>query len=251
MTFNVGCDLNSFQEIGLHQMAEASLMDRREFKFALPLTKLGELLQSLLTDYRMLSIQGIALQAYRNVYFDTVDFAFFRAQQVRCERRHKVRLRQYLSTESSFLEIKRRERGATVKLRVPCNEDISTESEFLRGHGVDSQQLIPRVAVFYDRITLVRTLPTPERLTFDLNLRLVHVGSSQECRFSHSVITELKTPGGLHQSHFAACARRCGLRTAAISKYGVGVSLLHPQVLSNLMRPQLRRLQQIELQGAS
>ncbi|MFK7601372.1 VTC domain-containing protein [Deinococcus sp. SM5_A1] len=146
---------------------------------------------------------------------------------------------------------KRRERGATVKLRVPCNENISTESEFLRGHGVDSQQLIPRVAVFYDRITLVRTLPTPERVTFDLNLRLVHVGSSQECRFSHSVITELKTPGGLHQSHFAACARRCGLRTAAISKYGVGVSLLHPQVMSNLMRPQLRRLQQIELQGAS
>ena len=92
----------------------------------------------------------------------------------------------------------------------------------------------------------MRTHPTPERVTLDLNLRLIHYASGREQRFDGVVIIELKSPGALHTTHFARFVQAFGLRPDRVSKYGVGVTLLYPQVRSNLMLPQVRLLRRTQ-----
>lgn len=244
--------LDTFDPIELHELSGAELMDRHECKFTLPVTRLPELLDALRGHYRLLTIGGTPRQGYVSRYFDTADFALFHAQHVQRERRHKVRWRQYLSTGASFLEIKRRERGTTNKVRVASGSEIGEQADFLLGHDIDPGSLHPAVDVCCERLTLVRTQPTPERVTLDLNLRLIHYASGREQRFDGVVIIELKAPGALHSTHFARFARQFGLRADRVSKYGVGVTLHYPQVRSNLMRPQLRLLNRTQrLAGAS
>lgn len=241
--------LAGFTPISLDELSGAELMDRRESKFTLPASELPQLLQTLQRHYRALTIGGTALQGYASRYFDTPEFGFFHDQHVRKNRRHKVRWRRYASTGAGFLEIKRREGSATRKVRVPSQGDLAQQSDFLAAHGIDAAQLHPAVDVLCERLTLVRTGPVPERVTLDLNLRLISERGGAEYLFPGVVIVELKSEVAAQHTHFAGFAAQFGLRPDRVSKYSVGVALHYPQVKSNLVQPQLRLLRRVQQQA--
>lgn len=239
--------LNDFAAIGLADLEAAALMDRHEYKFTFAVDRLPELLLALGGDYQILTVGGQAVQGYLSRYYDTAEFGAYRAQHTGRARRHKVRWRKYHSTGASFLEIKRRERGGTRKVRVAAPTPQPTrQADFLAEHAIDAALLRPVLDVECSRITLVRTHPTPERLTLDLMLRLVCTTTGMAQEFSGVVIAELKCPGTLHAAHFAGVARRLGLRSGGMSKFGVGCALHYPQLKHNMLLPQLRQLRQLQ-----
>lgn len=243
--------LADFAPIGLAELEAAALMDRSEYKFIFPLARLPELLLAVRGDYRVLNVGGQTVQGYLSRYFDTVDFGSYRAQHLGRERRHKLRWRLYRSTGVSFLEIKKREHRATRKTRVPAPHPRPGEqAEFLAAHAIDPTVLRPVIDVECERITLVRTHPTPERLTLDLNLRLTSSATGEQHAFGNVVIAELKCPGALRATHFYGIARRLGLHGGGMSKFGVGCALLYPQLKHNLLLPQIRKLRQLQARSA-
>ncbi|GHG02294.1 hypothetical protein GCM10017783_13190 [Deinococcus piscis] len=239
-----------FQPISLSELSGAELMDRRETKYTLPASELPRLLQALQGQYRVLTVGGTALQGYASRYFDTPEFSFFYDQYVRKNRRHKVRWRRYASTGAGFLEIKRQDGGVTHKVRVASQGDVDAQRRFLETHGIDADQLCPAVDVLCERLTLVRTGPVPERVTLDLNLRLISEQCGAEHQFAGAVIVELKSEVAAQHTHFAQFAAQFGLHADQVSKYSVAVALHYPQVKSNLIRPQLRLLRRVQQQGA-
>ncbi|UQN08246.1 polyphosphate polymerase domain-containing protein [Deinococcus sp. QL22] len=243
--------LADFAPIGLTELEAAALMDRSEYKFAFPLAQLPELLLAVGGAYRVLSAGGQTVQGYLSRYYDTATFEAYRAQHLARERRHKLRWRLYRSTGASFLEIKRRERGVTRKTRVPAPHPQPTEqAEFLATHAIDPTVLRPVIDVECSRITLVRVHPTPERLTLDLNLRLISPETGECHAFGKVVIAELKCPGALRATYFHGIARQLGLRGGSLSKFGVGCALHYPQLKHNLLLPQLRQLHRLQARNA-
>lgn len=240
-----------FVPIRLDELGSADLMDRRESKFTLSAAQLPRLLRALQGHYRALTIGGTALQGYASRYFDTPEFAFFHDQYVRKTRRHKVRWRRYASTGAGFLEVKRREGSVTRKVRVPSQGDVQEQRRFLEANGIDPAELRPAVDVLCERLTLVRTGPVPERVTLDLNLRMVSEQGGAEHRFSGVIIAELKSEVAAQHTHFAQFMPLFGLRPDRVSKYSVAVALHYPQVKSNLIQPQLRLLRRAEQAGVA
>lgn len=105
----------SLEEIGLR----AALMTRVDRKYLVPRAAAAELLAGLDGGVRVLEIDGRRSFGYRSVYYDTPDYASYRAAATGRRRRWKVRRRDYLDTGTSFLEVKTRTgRGENTKLRI-------------------------------------------------------------------------------------------------------------------------------------
>ncbi|MBU0505857.1 VTC domain-containing protein, partial [bacterium] len=73
--------INRFQTISLESLNslknDVKLMDRHDTKYVLPRNKLASLLDLLLSDYKLLTIENKKVFTYKNLYFDTPDFTFY------------------------------------------------------------------------------------------------------------------------------------------------------------------------------
>ena len=100
-------------------MDAVKLMNRTDTKFVFPLTTLIKILPKLVEHYRVLEINGVRLNAYRSLYFDTEDFQFYHQHHNGKTNRNKVRFREYIDSGLSFLEVKRKNnKGETIKKRI-------------------------------------------------------------------------------------------------------------------------------------
>ncbi|MGY5765729.1 polyphosphate polymerase domain-containing protein [Brachybacterium sp. DNPG3] len=112
--------LDAVPSVSLEEIGErAALMTRVDRKYLVPRATAAELLAGLDGGIRVLEIDGRRSFGYRSVYFDTLDFASYRAAATGRRRRWKVRRRDYLDTGASYLEVKTRTgRGESSKLRI-------------------------------------------------------------------------------------------------------------------------------------
>lgn len=212
---------------------EASLLARVDRKYVLPASEADTLLPILSKSTRVLDIAGHRTFGYRSTYFDTEGHASFLTSGRRHRSSWKVRTRAYLATGDSWLEVKTvGQRGMTVKQRIPHPESdqiTATGRKFLAGivPTLSSVRLRPVLTTGYRRTTLF--LPaSASRVTIDVDLGWTSVRSSRDLDRPHLAIVETKT--GSTPSSVDRLLWSRGHRPLAISKFGVGMAALHPEL---------------------
>jgi hypothetical protein len=196
----------------------------------------------------VLDIDGIRLNRYQTLYFDTHTFALYRQHHNGLRARYKVRVREYVDSDLAFWEVKRKtNRERTVKLRKQTEEpksnfDVPPE-EFVDKHTpFDAGELEPKLWNEFLRITLVSKYQA-ERLTFDLNLEF-----GWEDRYvplPGIVIAEIKQDHFSRQSDFIQQMRSQRIRPTRFSKYCAGVYMLYDGVKVNNFKPRIRLVKKL------
>jgi hypothetical protein len=239
--------LAALRPLSLAELGQGNLQDRIDTKFLVSVLDVPSVLEALAGDYRVLEINGVRLHGYQTLYFDTPDFALYRAQHSGRPDRYKVRSRRYVETRQSFLEVKHKDhRSRTIKNRVATGTmltDLDDEAAaFVRGHLPFDCRLEPKLWNRFSRITLAHVFE-PERLTFDLDLSF---GSERlTAHFPGVVVAELKQDTLNRGSAFLREVRRRGIHATGFSKYCIGAAVLNDSLKHNRFKPELLRAQRL------
>lgn len=240
--------VHRLEPIGLDEVIrEAALQTRVDRKFLLTGAQFTALTDTLGSRFRILEIEGLRTFRYESVYFDTPDFDQFRAHRQGRRRRYKVRSRTYLDTGLSMFEVKTKDRrGATVKHRLPQMPQeggllTSRAQAFLAEvlaseYGLRAPNLLPVLDSSYVRGTFVNP-EDGERLTCDVDL--VYANDRKQLRGPDLVVVETKSANGRGAADRALAG--LGIRPVSMSKYCIGMALLHPELPANRWSRLLRR----------
>lgn len=240
--------LGRFAPISLREMDAVALQNRTDTKYLLSTAQLARALPAIGGQYRVLEIDGVRLNPYQTLYFDTPDFALYLQHHAGKRNRYKVRSRRYVVTDQSFIEVKHKtNKDRTVKRRVPTGAIATTCTPELAGFVAAcvpelTGTLEPKLWNAYARITLVSNTHA-ERLTIDLDLSFRSEGRS--VALPGIAIVEVKQDGLDRGSGFMQQMHTMHLQPTSFSKYCIGVALLFPQVKHNNFKPKLRLLQQL------
>lgn len=228
-----------------HLDAVARLQTRRDRKYLLPIADAVRLLELLADDARVLTIGDMRSFRYRSVYLDTPDLSSYLASARGRPSRWKVRVRSYVDTGGSVLEIKRRDRrGRTVKVRRvhPAGQGHRLDDagrEFIAGCpeiAGQASSLRPVLQTEYRRSTLLLT--EGDRVTIDLGLCSTAMDRSN-VGLAGMAVVETKSQGS------PCLADRLlwslGHRQVRVSKYGTSLAALFPELPSNRWTRALRR----------
>jgi hypothetical protein len=248
-----GEGLRDFETCTLSQINAASLMRRTDTKFLFPTSLLPSLLPDLLADYEVLEVDGVRVQHYQTVYYDTPNFQLYLQHHNGARDRFKLRVRTYLDSDIDFLEVKRKdnhERTHKTRLKTDTAEVARSPQvkSFLQSNfPLDERALVRKITNRFYRITLM-SKHDQERMTLDLDLRFL----SPSGMFSLPGITiaEVKQPRFSTHSAFMEAMRRAGCRPTRFSKYCVGIALAYPQVKRNVFKPLLRHIEKLVLGGS-
>lgn len=246
--------LEQFEPISLEEMSVVKLMNRIDTKYVIPLAELLELLKEAAPEYCVQCIEGKRTAEYHTIYLDTADKRMYNAHQTGRKVRQKIRVRTYMDTNDTFLEVKNKNNhGRTKKKRilVPGCKEIFTDAtlrdkadDFLRAKAwYLTSQLAPHVENYFERITLVNKGKT-ERLTIDLGVRFHNFDNNQEANIGHLVIVELKRDGLTHSPMRDILIRR-HIQPGGFSKYCIGCTLTNPKLRNNNFREKLLRIRKL------
>jgi hypothetical protein len=246
----IGVDptLDQLRPIELDELVtRAALLTRRDRKYVLPAAELPRMLSGLGPDVRVLRIDGEREFAYRSVYYDTVGLDSYLAAARRRLRRFKVRIRSYLDTGGSFLEVKTQlARNATVKHRFPHPgaggldaAAYATIDAVLAGLPSGRGGPLESTVVTHYRRTTLFVPPTGGRVTIDTDLRWA-LPDGPGMRIPNRVIVETKTPGAA-AGPVDRLLWSLRHRPLALSKFGTGLAMLRPDLPANRWHPVLRR----------
>lgn len=216
--------INDFNPIGLEQMDSVQLMNRVDTKFVFAEKDLPSILKSLSPYYSILEVENERISSYRSTYFDDTNYNFYIDHHRGKINRYKVRLRKYIASDLSFLEVKHKASGRTNKNRVRI-KDLSlhledNQRQFLEEMNVDHEHLSVALSNNFDRITLVGK-DIDERLTIDLNLSFDK--EDKHVQMKNVVIAELKQDRINRNSPFYRLMKKRHIRPERISKYCIGL----------------------------
>jgi len=241
--------LQGFKPITLSEMDGVQLMDRTDTKFMLSRGELEDILKALPHTYRVLEVNGIRQSHYETLYYDTEDFHHFILHQNGKRNRYKIRMRKYVDSDLTFLEVKfksNRERTIKNRMKLPEIGEVLEEKsmEFLgKQPNLDENKLVPKIWNAFKRITLVNE-ELKERLTIDCELSFRQNGSS--VLLPKVVIAEVKQERANRHSPFMVEVKRRMIRPESISKYCLGVALLFPHVKSNNFKQKILKIKRLE-----
>lgn len=236
------------EPIGLQEVNEgAALQTRVDHKYLLTPEQFTALAAKLDHRFRVLTIDGRRTFRYESTYFDTPGFEQYRAHRQGRRRRYKVRTRTYVDTGLCMFEVKTKGlRGATVKHRISHQMDdagLITDDAwaFLGGVLASVYQmapgaLMPVMGSNYRRATFVDPVDG-ERLTCDVDL--VYQDQEQTLHGPDLFVIETKTASG--QGAASTALSELGIRPVSMSKYCVGIAMLHPELPANKWSRLLRR----------
>jgi len=228
--FCVGDQLNRFKSHTLSDLKGAALMDRVDTKFLLHRDLLPRLLDKARQHYTALEIGGRRCFQYSSVYYDTTGLKFYNMHYSGRLNRFKVRVREYVDSQTKFLEVKfKNNKKRTVKKRMLLNdvngEDISQCKVFLDSLGVPSGAGLMQVQRSeYQRIALASE-ERKERVTIDINLEstLVMNDLNEKVALPTMAIVELKQEKVDRSSPFYRILKELGVRKGKYSKYCMGM----------------------------
>lgn len=221
-------------------LAAAELQTRVDHKYLVPVDVFARLGERLAGSFHVLEIGDRRAFGYESVYFDTPDLALYRQHVQGRRRRFKVRTRTYVDSGDSMFEVKLKGlRGQTVKSRMPHPSEHRSRitgpaREFLDAllrseYGNPAPALEPSVTTTYTRTTLV-DLAAGTRVTCDVDLVCASATASRSTPSGH-VLVETKTAPG--SGSVDDVLRDLGMRPVSVSKYCVGVALLHSHLPAN------------------
>ena len=227
--------------IGLDNLVEsAELLTRVDRKYFVPAETFRRLIAEL-SSFRVLEIDGQRTFDYESIYFDTPDLLTYRAHLQHRRRRFKARTRTYVDSGLCMFEVKTvGARGATVKDRIkhPIEDRaVLTDQaqEFLAQtlHNAYGQPVPPGLRPMLINLYRRTTFASPDegsRLTCDVGLSS-HTERASVSDLGTHVLVESKSATGAGQADVRL--RHLGVRPLSISKYGLGIAALHPEVPSN------------------
>jgi VTC domain len=237
--------LTSFTPIMLHQLGEANLMNRIDEKYIINQEKLAQLFECLIADYHILEINSQRIASYFSSYFDTPNLLLFQMHHAGKSNRYKVRFRNYLNSETSYFEIKKKDNhGRTIKSRIestysPKLNISENEKNFLESNSpIIASSLNHVLNIFYNRITLIKKNKT-ERITIDLDLKF-----EQNCRyktFEQIAIVELKQEKSIN-SPVKQFFKNERITKGGISKYCLGIILFFENIKYNRFKPKYNKI---------
>ena len=249
--------LRAFAPISLNEMESVKLMNRIDTKFAVNIHQLPAILQKARNLYYAQEIDGVRLATYDTVYYDTEDCDMYIRHHNRQLVRQKIRIRQYVDSRLTFLEIKRKNnRGRTKKKRIiiagfnPSGEDTGKGKEIVKiADFIESKSrytwdvISPHLRTCFRRITLVNKAKT-ERLTIDLNLEWTNLINGTRKTFPDLVIIELKRDGNV-PSPMLRIMNEERVQPLKISKYCIGTALTTPHIKKNRFKAKIRRIEKL------
>ena len=229
-------------------MKSVRLMNRVDTKFVTTLPRLMQLLEMAKGEYFVQEIDGERNSAYTTLYYDTPRLDMYIMHHNGCLGRQKVRVRQYVDSNLTFLEVKNKNNHRrTRKKRITVTGfDITGEQqrEFLKPlcwWDVDTLQ--PALRNWFNRITLVNKAKT-ERVTIDTGLRFHNCMSGLDKSLDQVVIIELKRDGN-QPSPLLAMLRDLHIHPYGFSKYCMGTALSNPSVKKNRLKPKLHYVERL------
>jgi hypothetical protein len=248
--------IEQFAPISLAEMDAVALLDRMDQKFLITREQLISILHSVEEDYRILTINQKALNAYRTLYFDTADYKLYKLHVNQSAERYKVRLREYMNGHQSFLEVKHKTRkDRTIKNRIVAAESNNCfradAGKWIRNvYPFDAQQLEPKMWNTFTRITLVSKVD-PERITIDTNL--FFSTHQRYVNLAGLVVVEVKTGSKVNSSPFLTEMELRRIHPQGFSKYCMGISLLCDNVKKNEMKEKIllveKMIKGVEIHG--
>jgi len=244
--------LKTYALINLGEMESVALLRRVDTKYVLHTQQLFQALDNLKDQYRALEIRGCRLNSYHNLYFDTPDFELYHQHHNQQRNRYKIRCREYVDTQLTYLEVKRKNnRDHTIKSRLKTGEFISDlsqkDDEFIsENYPFDSQSLQPVLWNNFMRITLV-SKQALERLTLDINLQFSN--GWEQIGLPGVAVAEVKQDGFSVHSDFMGQMRAMKIQPQRFSKYCMGITRYYPLVKQNRFKPRTLLIERIIRQG--
>lgn len=244
--------LDQMAPITLEEMKNIHLMDRIDSKFVVPVSILPRLLEEMIPYFHVQTKNDITIAPYTTQYFDTPDLKMYHMHQNGKLNRQKIRIRSYVDSELSFLEIKNKNnKGRTKKIRIQVEypfvksiDELEREKEFLTQHSLfDTHLLTPVLSNKFNRITCVNNRKT-ERITIDVNLVFTNHITNVRNSFENIVVLELKQDGR-QRSDFRDILMKLRIRKGSFSKYCMGTVMTNSSVKYNRFKGRLARIDKI------
>lgn len=225
--------VGAFEPIDLDRMDSIRLMNRIDTKYVTTLSVLDAILRkSFDCGYMMFVSEGVRVQAYDSIYFDTSDLRMFMDHRNSRLVRQKVRTRIYSDSDLCFLEVKsKNNHSRTKKKRISIPPEKFTDfrgdnkcSDFLtRITDYHAENLSPSVETSFSRITLVDK-DLSERITIDSDICFRNMRNGSTSGLDEAVIIELKRDGR-KRSTMQDILLSLRVKPMRISKYCMGVAL--------------------------
>lgn len=242
--------LNSMTPITLEQMSDIRLMNRLDTKYVASKAQLLQLLGLVQDKYYVQETLSNRIIPYLTTYYDTANHLMYTMHHNKRARRMKVRVRTYVQSNDTFLEVKNKNNhGRTKKKRiaVPSQDDFrKTEGAtelVMRKTGLHLDNLNAVVRNKFDRVTLVNKGKT-ERLTIDFNISFHNFETSNDHGTDQLVIIELKRDGNVF-SPVCNLLRDIHVHPTGFSKCCIGMALTDTSLKQNNFKPKLRKLEKI------
>ena len=250
--------VQAFEPINLSEMESVKLMNRIDTKYAVARSVVPLILEAAKADYYAQEIDGKRIATYDTLYYDTDKLDMYVRHHDRQLVRQKIRVRQYVDSDLTFLEIKRKNnKGRTKKKRITVpGFDITGETfgeskrsvwnveDYIAAKSrYQWSELSPKLWTRFHRITLVNKAKT-ERLTIDMDLTWDNVVSGEKKTFEELVIIELKRDGSVpsKMTHIMLELRQHPLK---ISKYCIGTALTTPDIKKNRFKKKIRAIEKM------
>ena len=238
--------LQHLEPITLEQMSSIRLMNRTDTKFVTNKEHLARLLEMAQGKYYAQFTNDSRIANYMTTYWDTDNHRFFLEHHNGRAPRQKVRVRTYMDSQLTFLEVKtKNNHGRTKKKRVEVpSQEIAVQGpngEFVEGlvhQGLT--EMHPTVRNQFHRITLVNYDKT-ERLTIDYDVHFHNMETNSDANVGPLVIIELKRDGNVY-SPVLEILRTLRIKPSGFSKYCIGSVMTNKSLKQNLFKPKMVKL---------
>ena len=254
-----------FRPISLNEMKGIRLMNRIDTKFVTTMPSLLQLLRMACHEYQVQEIGKKRIAAYHTLYFDTPLCEMYLHHHNGWLSRQKVRIRSYLDSGQSFLEVKtKNNHRRTKKKRMPIqdhnvlnvspgmwfqdqDERFAEYSSFLRCHlAYDPESLVVEIENNFKRITLVNRAKT-ERVTIDTSVCFHNAVTGQRLGLGNLAIIELKR-NRVQYSPILEMLRQLRIKPTGFSKYCMGCAMTNPSLKCNRFKEQIHAISKLAAQ---
>ncbi|MDR0713284.1 MAG: polyphosphate polymerase domain-containing protein [Bacteroidales bacterium] len=241
--------LTEMPPVTLDEITNLRLMERMDSKYVVSALFLPRLLEEMKPLFRVQVISGAYIAAYRTQYMDTHALDMFLMHHNGKLNRQKVRIRSYVESGLSFLEIKNKNnKGRTSKWRIPVHSspllsmsDLADAQPFLNANAMfRSEDMSPALSSHFRRMTFVNRKAT-ERITVDIRLSFLNHRTGRRASPEQLMILELKQDGR-QCSDFRNILHRARIKPVSFSKYCMGTVLTDPHAKYNRFKSKLNTL---------
>lgn len=232
------------QSVHLDEMDKYALLSRFDTKFIIYPEEILRLLTELKEKYGVLVVQNEKLQNYDSFYYDDLRLQSYTDHLRRKRTRYKIRKRSYVGSELHYLEIKQKDNtGKTRKFRKQIHLYQtgldSDEMQFLKKKGYDDSGLSPKIRVRFYRLTLI-SFENEERVTVDFGLN--YSLNDKHLGLPWLALVEIKQADKNKTSAIHDALKSKHFRPEAFSKYCLGLSILDPDLKSNMYKEKILKI---------